>query len=85
MADEKTPAGTRREVVLALGAMRANAVTNFAFSEAIRKSDASAMPGQFLQMIMIAGGAGVFLLLLSPVIRISSASVPIAPDPIDTC
>ena len=35
----------------------------------VGSSDASAMPGQFLQMIMIGGGAGVVLLLLSPIIR----------------
>ena len=35
----------------------------------VGSSDASAMPGQFMQMILIAGGAGVALLLLSPVIR----------------
>ena len=35
----------------------------------VGSSDASAMPGQFMQMILIAGGAGVLLLLLSPVLR----------------
>ncbi|MCP5327517.1 MAG: peptide MFS transporter [Sinobacteraceae bacterium] len=35
----------------------------------VSASDASALPGQFLQMIMIAGAAAVLLLLLSPIIR----------------
>jgi len=35
----------------------------------VGSSDVGAMPDQFMQMILIGGGAGVFLLALSPVIR----------------